>query len=77
MVAVVPDVPGGSGTSLEVTAVVSDVSGGSGKSLEVLAVVPDIPAGRGRSLERPQLCERQLQSPRAEVGDPTPQSSAS
>jgi len=27
--------------------------------------------------ERPQLCVRQLQSPRAEVGEPTPQSSAS
>jgi len=60
--------------SLEVIAVVPDVPGGSGKSLEVVSVVPDIPGGRGRSLERPQLCARQLQSPRAEVGEPTPQS---
>ena len=58
--------------SLEVVAVVPDAPGGSGKSLEVVSVVPDIPGGKGRSLERPQL-----QSPRAEGGEPTPQSSAS
>jgi len=46
-------------------------------SLEVVAVVPDVPGGSGKSLERPQLCARQHQSPRAEVGEPTPQSSAS
>ena len=77
MVAVVPDVRGGSGSSLEVVAVVPDVGGVSGNSLEVVSVVPDIPGGKGRSLEHPQLCARQLQSPRAEGGEPTPQSSAS
>ena len=40
MVAVVSDIPCGSGKSPEVIAVVSDVSGGSGKSLEVVSVVP-------------------------------------
>ena len=34
--AVVSDVPGGSGRSLEVTAVILDVQGGSGRSREVV-----------------------------------------
>ena len=45
VVAVVPDVFGGSGRSLEVAAVVSVVPGSSGKSLEVVAVVPNVSSG--------------------------------
>ena len=42
MVAIVPDVHGGSEKSLEVVSVVTDVSSGSGRSVEVVAGVPDV-----------------------------------
>jgi len=44
VVAVVPNVSGGSRKLLEMVAVVPDVPSGSGRSLEVFAVVPDVPA---------------------------------
>ena len=49
MVAVVPDVSGGSRRSLAVAAVVSGVPGG--RSLEVVAVVPGVFGGSIRSLK--------------------------
>ena len=48
MVAVIPDVSGGSKRSLAVVAVVPDVSGGSRRSLAVVAFVSDVPGGAGR-----------------------------